>query len=186
MWNFSIEKKRLAEKFKTQGNSGGKRGGGGEEEECVTSPSRRRILNDRLLIFNVGEPGKQFRHEPKEEKRSIKICAIVLFFLFCKGIMIRFGRWCDWGSDSSIRVNLLLSQSKACIIDFGITPECDRRGGGGWRKARRLRQESKLIGTLGQTIIEHLATEREVKQKFGSSPNNFVCKRKEGKKDVRC
>lgn len=31
-----------------------------------TSPSRRRILKLRWLIFRVGEPGKQFRQLPIE------------------------------------------------------------------------------------------------------------------------
>lgn len=31
-----------------------------------TSPSNRRILKLRLLIFSVGDPGKQLRQLPKE------------------------------------------------------------------------------------------------------------------------
>lgn len=51
------------------------RGRGGKGR--VTSPSNRRILKLRLLIFSVGEPGKQFRQFPKEYRMSRKTCAMM-------------------------------------------------------------------------------------------------------------
>jgi hypothetical protein len=43
----------------------------------ITSPSRRRILKLRLLIFNWGEPGKQNRQFVKEYMRSVINCAMI-------------------------------------------------------------------------------------------------------------
>jgi hypothetical protein len=42
-----------------------------------TSPSNLRILKLRLLIFNVGDPGKQLRQFPRDVKRSMNTCAIL-------------------------------------------------------------------------------------------------------------
>jgi hypothetical protein len=51
--------------------------GGKEGGKVVTSPSNRRILKLRLLIFSVGEPGKQFRQFPNEYRMSRKTCAMM-------------------------------------------------------------------------------------------------------------
>jgi hypothetical protein len=44
----------------------------------LTSPSNRKILKLRLLIFNCGEPGKQLMQLVRVYTRSRKYCAIAI------------------------------------------------------------------------------------------------------------